>query len=206
MRPSSSGIGRSFGASPSRSGDRPSRAGVVAAASYEARKFGVRSAIPMSRAVRLCPRLTIVRPDFSKYRAVSQQVFAIFREVTPLVEGLSLDEAYLDVTENAWGELAGHGCRQADQGAHPGRDRTHGVGRRGAEQVPREGRVGVAQAGRPDGDCARARRVVPAATAGRCPVGRGPRHGRAAARARHRAPGRCAHRRSRRARDPPSAA
>ena len=81
--------------------------GVVAAASYEARKYGVRSAIPMARAVRLCPRLEIVRPDFQKYRAVSQQVFAIFREVTPLVEGLSLDEAYLDVTENAWGEALG---------------------------------------------------------------------------------------------------
>jgi DNA polymerase-4 len=61
----------------------------------------------MSRAVRLCPHLAIVRPDFAKYRAVSQQVFAIFCEVTPLVEGLSLDEAYLDVTENAWGESLG---------------------------------------------------------------------------------------------------
>ena len=85
-------------------GGRPEGRGVVAAASYEARKFGVRSAIPMARAVRLCPHLVIVRPDFQKYRAVSQQVFEIFRRVTPLVEGLSLDEAYLDVTENAWGE------------------------------------------------------------------------------------------------------
>jgi DNA polymerase-4 len=88
-------------------GGSPESRGVVAAASYEARKFGVRSAIPMSRAVRLCPGLVIVRPDFTKYRTVSQQVFAIFREVTPLVEGLSLDEAYLDVTENAWGEPLG---------------------------------------------------------------------------------------------------
>jgi DNA polymerase IV len=88
-------------------GGSPDARGVVAASSYEARKFGVRSAIPMSRAVRLCPQLAIIRPDFSKYRAVSQQVFAIFRDVTPLVEGLSLDEAYLDVTENAWGEPLG---------------------------------------------------------------------------------------------------
>ena len=88
-------------------GGSPESRGVVAAASYEARTFGVRSAIPMARAVRLCPHLTIVRPDFSKYRAASQQVFAIFREVTPLVEGLSLDEAYLDVTENAWNEPLG---------------------------------------------------------------------------------------------------
>jgi DNA polymerase-4 len=88
-------------------GGSPESRGVVAAASYEARKFGVRSAIPMSRAIRLCPHLTIVPPDFTKYRAASQQVFAVFREVTPLVEGLSLDEAYLDVTENAWGEPLG---------------------------------------------------------------------------------------------------
>jgi DNA polymerase IV len=88
-------------------GGPPESRGVVAAASYEARKFGVRSAIPMSRAIRLCPHLTIVPTDFTKYRTASQQVFAIFREVTPLVEGLSLDEAYLDVTENAWGEPLG---------------------------------------------------------------------------------------------------
>jgi DNA polymerase-4 len=61
----------------------------------------------MARAVRLCPDLVILRPDFKKYAAVSQQVFAIFRVVTPLVEPLSLDEAYLDVTENAWGESLG---------------------------------------------------------------------------------------------------
>jgi DNA polymerase IV len=88
-------------------GGDPTVRGVVAAASYEARTFGVRSAIPMSRAVRLCPSLVIVRPDFHKYRAVSQQVFDIYREVTPLVEPLSLDEAYLDVTENAWHEPLG---------------------------------------------------------------------------------------------------
>ena len=78
--------------------------GVVAASSYEARVFGVRSAMPMSRALRLCPELVIVRPDFSRYRAESQRIFEIFRSCTPLVEPLSLDEAYLDVTENLWGE------------------------------------------------------------------------------------------------------
>ncbi len=88
-------------------GGDPTVRGVVAAASYEARKFGVRSAIPMSRAVRLCPSLVIVHPDFQKYKAVSQQVFTIFKEVTPLVEGLSLDEAYLDVTENSFNEPLG---------------------------------------------------------------------------------------------------
>ena len=85
-------------------GGSPESRGVVAAASYEARAFGVRSALPMSRAVRLCPELVVVRPDFGKYGEVSRQVFEIFREVTPLVEPLSLDEAYLDVTENSWCE------------------------------------------------------------------------------------------------------
>ncbi len=88
-------------------GGDPDKRGVVAAASYEARAFGVRSAIPMARAVRLCPQLIIVRPDFQRYRAASQAVFAIFRAVTSLVEPLSLDEAYLDVTENNWGEPLG---------------------------------------------------------------------------------------------------
>lgn len=85
-------------------GGRPEGRGVVAAASYEARAFGIHSAMSMAKAMRLCPELKIVRPDFKKYRSVSQQVFAMFRAVTPLVEPLSLDEAYLDVTENAWDE------------------------------------------------------------------------------------------------------
>lgn len=85
-------------------GGQPDRRGVVAAASYEARAFGVRSAMSMAKAVRLCPSLVVVPPDFGRYRAASQAVFSIFREVTPLVEPLSLDEAYLDVTENSWGE------------------------------------------------------------------------------------------------------
>jgi DNA polymerase IV len=85
-------------------GGSPQSRGVVAASSYEARKFGVRSAMPMARAVRLCPELLIVRPDFARYRAASQKVMEILRSCTPLVEPLSLDEAYLDVTQNLWGE------------------------------------------------------------------------------------------------------
>jgi len=85
-------------------GGSPASRGVVAAASYEAREFGVRSAMPMARAVRLCPALAIVRPDFAKYKAASEKVMQILHSATPLVEPLSLDEAYLDVTENLWRE------------------------------------------------------------------------------------------------------
>lgn len=76
------------------------RRGVVASASYEARRFGVRSAMPGSVALRLCPELIFVKPRFEVYKAVSQQIRAIFWSYTDLVEPLSLDEAYLDVTAN----------------------------------------------------------------------------------------------------------
>jgi DNA polymerase IV len=79
--------------------------GVVAAASYEVRRFGVHSAMPMRTALRLCPHAVCVRPRMQRYREVSGVVFGVFREVTPLVEGLSLDEAFLDVTASA--HLAG---------------------------------------------------------------------------------------------------
>jgi DNA polymerase-4 len=75
-----------------------SNRGVVAAASYEVRKFGVRSAMPIREALRRCPHAICVRPRMQVYREVSHQVFAIFHEYTPVVEGLSLDEAFLDVT------------------------------------------------------------------------------------------------------------
>jgi DNA polymerase IV len=77
--------------------------GVVAAASYEARTFGVRSAMPSTTALRKCPDLIFVKPRFEVYRAVSRQIRAIFDDYTHLVEPLSLDEAYLDVTENLRG-------------------------------------------------------------------------------------------------------
>jgi DNA polymerase IV len=72
--------------------------GVVAAASYEVRRYGVHSAMPMSRALRLCPHAICVRPRMQRYQEVSAQVFGVFREITPLVQGLSFDEAFLDVS------------------------------------------------------------------------------------------------------------
>jgi len=80
--------------------------GVVVSASYEARTFGVRSAMPSSTALRKCPDLVFVPPRFEVYRAVSHQIRAIFADYTALIEPLSLDEAYLDVTENLRGTTA----------------------------------------------------------------------------------------------------
>src|SRR5712675_2055454 len=76
---------------------------VVCAASYEARRFGVHSAMPAIHAERLCPEAIFVPPDFTRYRAVSRAVREIFQRHTDLIEPLSLDEAYLDVTENKTG-------------------------------------------------------------------------------------------------------
>src|SRR4051795_4651303 len=77
--------------------------GVVAAASYEAREFGVRSAMPSVTAKRQCPDMIFVKPRFEVYKAISRQIRDIFAEHTPIIEPLSLDEAYLDVTENLQG-------------------------------------------------------------------------------------------------------
>src|SRR5690349_15324314 len=77
--------------------------GVVAAASYEARKFGVHSAMPSVTAKRKCPELIFIAPRFDVYKAVSLQIREIFAEYTSIIEPLSLDEAYLDVTENLKG-------------------------------------------------------------------------------------------------------
>lgn len=84
-------------------GGSPEQRGVVAAASYEARKFGVHSAMPSRTAIQRCPQIIFVRPRFDVYREVSDQIHQIFHEYTDLVEPLSLDEAYLDVTTNKRG-------------------------------------------------------------------------------------------------------
>jgi DNA polymerase-4 len=82
-------------------GGRPEQRGVVASASYEARRFGCRSAMPMRTAIRLCPRAIVVPPRFRRYHELSQRIQEIFRRYTEKVEPLALDESYLDVTEHA---------------------------------------------------------------------------------------------------------
>jgi len=81
-------------------GGDPAGRGVVAAASYEARRFGIRSAMPAARAARACPEVIFLRPRFAVYRAVSAEIHAVFREFTDRIEPLSLDEAYLDVSDS----------------------------------------------------------------------------------------------------------
>lgn len=84
-------------------GGSPEGRGVVAAASYEARRYGIRSAMPAWKAVRLCPQAVFVKSRFERYKEISEQIREIFFSFTDLVEPLSLDEAYLDITENKRG-------------------------------------------------------------------------------------------------------
>ena len=110
-------------------GDPKGRRGVVATASYEARAFGVHSAMPISTASRLAPNAIYLRGDFKEYSRVSKLFHAILADYTPLVESGGLDEAYLDVT--GCEAIAGHataGCRD-DPRPHPERARHRGLGR-----------------------------------------------------------------------------
>ena len=100
--------------------------GVVATANYVARKYGVHSALPISTAHRLCPKLIVVEGHYQRYKEISQQVHSIFREYTDKIEPLSLDEAYLDVTTNKKGialavniaremQVPGQGCQRLSE-------------------------------------------------------------------------------------------
>ena len=157
-------------------GGQPNRRGVVAAASYEARAFGVRSAMSMAKAVKLCPSLVIVPPDFSRYKAASTSIFNLYREVTPLVEPLSLDEAYLDVTENNWNEpLATTVAKRLKERI---RDTTGLTASAGVAPNKFLAKIasGWKKAGRADRDSSRSRRAFPAAPAGGRVVGRWSSH------------------------------
>ena len=123
--------------------------GVVAAASYEARKFGVRSAMPSITAKRQCPDLIFVKPRFDAYKAVSLQIREIFAEHTPLIEPLSLDEAYLDVTENLQGIATATEIAEHDQSQDPCGNRPDSIGRSLLQQVPGKARVRSPKAQRP---------------------------------------------------------
>lgn len=118
--------------------------GVVAAASYEARKFGVRSALPSVTALRRCPDLVFVPPRFAVYRQVSQQIHAVFARYTDLIQPLSLDEAYLDVTADKCSlDTAWRTAKAIRAGNGP-----HCVGRHFLQQVPGKTRVRSPQAQR----------------------------------------------------------
>ena len=194
-------------------GGTPEGRGVVAACSYEARRFGVHSAMPAGQALRLCPDGVFLRPRMARYVEISEQVFAIFHRYTPLVEPLSIDEAFLDVTGCArlFGPPATVG--RAIKAAIRDDLRPRRVRGRGAQQVPGQAGQRPREAGRVRDHDRRRRAGAPRGPARRQPLGR--RQGDAAAargprRAHGRRPAAPAAdppaRRARRPRRPPAAA
>ena len=120
--------------------------GVVMAASYEARKYGVRSAMPSVTAKRRCPELIFVKSNFDVYRSVSKQIREIFLDYTDLVEPLSLDEAYLDVTEDRHSLGTARAIAEDIRAPDSRGDRPHCLGRSVLLQVHRQARLRLPQA------------------------------------------------------------
>ena len=149
--------------------------GVVATASYEARQFGVRSAMPSSRARQLCPDLLFVEGRMSHYKAVSAEIHEIFRRFTDVIEPISIDEAFLDVTENKAGLTLGVEVAKAIKKGTASRRKCGRL----LQQVSREGRLRLAKARRPLHDSPGPGALLHRPAARRSLLGRRPRDGEA---------------------------
>ena len=134
-------------------GGSPTTRGVVAAASYEARAFSVRSAMPMHTAMQRCPQAVRVSPRFGRYHEVSSQVMEIFRDTTDLIEPLSLDEAFLDVTARVGPDTTPESIAAGIRQKGRRRGRPHDLRRRCDKQVDSQDRVGHGQAGTVSPSC-----------------------------------------------------
>ena len=146
--------------------------GVVAAASYEARRFGIHSAMPMARARRACPDAVFLAPRFDAYTDASRAVMAILHSFTPIVEPISLDEAFLDVSHAHRLHGSGPEIAASIRTACPRRDGVDGVGRRRGDEAAREARQRFGEARRHARRRARPRARVPPSAAGAAAVGR----------------------------------
>ena len=161
--------------------------GVVMAACYVARRFGIRSAMPMFQALERCPEAVVLPPDRAKYSAVGRQVRELMRGVTPLVEPLSIDEAFLDLGEGRSSGTASprRAHRETGRKDRAGRP-DHGVGRSELQQVPRQDRLRPGQAPRLHGDRPARGARIPVGQTGSAAAGGRPGARKASRRRRHR--------------------
>ena len=145
---------------------------MVSAATYEARVFGVRSAMPLRTAGALCPHGVFLPVDGRKYSGVSREVMAILRRFTPLVEPISIDEAFLDVAGSRRSSATGPPSPRRSRPPIRGRAAADRIRRRGGDEAGRQDRLGPAQAGRPGGRPARRGGGLPGAAPDLAAVGR----------------------------------